>query len=128
MRISFQISSILVALLFVFSINFKSILTVHYFVNQAEIIEMFCVNKEKPKLACNGKCHLAKELVKVDTKNEENPFSGTSLQYNLEIKPLIQQVKNDLKTFEQDIKTNYFLASYSIIEQSFDISLPPPKV
>ncbi len=128
MKLSFQISSILVALLFVFTINFKSILTFHYFFNQAEITALFCVNKEKPKLACNGKCHLAKELVKVDTKNEENPFSGNSLAYNLEIKPIIQQSKSEFKTHEQHIKNNYFLTTYSIIEQSFDINLPPPKV
>ena len=126
--ISFQISSILVALLFVFSINFKSILTVHYFVNQAEIIELFCVNKEKPKLACNGKCHLAKELVKVDSKNEENPFSGNSLAYNLELKPVIQKLTNQIKNQEKEISINYFSKQYSVLEQSFDISLPPPKV
>ena len=26
------------------------------------IIETFCVNKEKPQLQCNGKCHLAKQI------------------------------------------------------------------
>ncbi|MBD3862463.1 hypothetical protein [Olleya marilimosa] len=26
------------------------------------IIDTYCVNKEKPQLACNGKCHLAKQL------------------------------------------------------------------
>ena len=79
-------------------------------------------------MACNGKCYLAKELVKVDAKNEENPFSRNSLLYNLEIKPIIQQVKTELKTVEQEIKSNYFLATYLTIEQSFKISLPPPKV
>jgi len=27
-----------------------------------EIVEKYCVNKEKPQLQCNGKCHLAKQI------------------------------------------------------------------
>lgn len=26
------------------------------------IIETYCVNKDKPELQCNGKCHLSKQL------------------------------------------------------------------
>ena len=32
----------------------------YYKLNTAYIIEMFCINKEKKALKCNGKCHLAK--------------------------------------------------------------------
>ncbi|WP_346883479.1 hypothetical protein [uncultured Algibacter sp.] len=28
------------------------------------IIETYCINKEKPELKCNGKCHLATQLAK----------------------------------------------------------------
>lgn len=31
------------------------------------IVDTYCVNKEKPKLACNGKCHLAKQLQSATT-------------------------------------------------------------
>lgn len=33
-----------------------------YEMNKAAITEAFCVNKEKPALKCNGKCHLATQL------------------------------------------------------------------
>lgn len=37
------------------------------------IIETYCVNKEKPELQCNGKCHLAKQLQVVSaTANEDD--------------------------------------------------------
>jgi hypothetical protein len=34
----------------------------NYELNKAAITEEFCVNKAKPELKCNGKCHLADQL------------------------------------------------------------------
>lgn len=39
------------------------------------IVNELCVNKEKPELQCNGKCHLTKELAKAsdsEAGNEKN--------------------------------------------------------
>lgn len=36
--------------------------TAYFELNIDTIIENYCVNKEKPQLQCNGKCHLAKQL------------------------------------------------------------------
>lgn len=57
--------------------------------NQTEIIMEFCVNKNKPELQCNGKCHLAKQLdfeskpdvtVKTKTKKREVPRAKMRIQ------------------------------------------------
>lgn len=127
MKLSFQISSILVALLFVFTLNFKSILTFHYFINQAEITELFCVNKEKPKLACNGKCHLAKELVKVDAQKSENPFSESALQINFEVHSILPQYTVVLNTGLKTIAATYENFHEKVIEQFYLVATPPPK-
>lgn len=37
-----------------------------YEANKNYITENFCINKDKPELNCCGKCHLRKELKKVD--------------------------------------------------------------
>jgi len=45
----------------------------YYELNIDYIIETYCINKDKPTLQCNGKCHLAKQLEVVsqsDTNNE----------------------------------------------------------
>ena len=34
----------------------------YYQLNIDYIIETYCVNKDKPQLQCNGKCHLSKQL------------------------------------------------------------------
>lgn len=41
------------------------------------IIKTYCINKEKPELQCNGKCHLAKQL-QIAT-NDDNDNSDTDL-------------------------------------------------
>jgi hypothetical protein len=45
-----------------------------YIVNYEYISKVLCVNKAKPKLQCNGKCHLMKELAK--TAETEAPISS----------------------------------------------------
>jgi hypothetical protein len=40
-------------------------------INQTEIIQKFCVNKDKPKMNCKGKCHLAKQLQKIEEPEQE---------------------------------------------------------
>lgn len=41
---------------------YNAILFVNYEMNKQEITEMFCVNKDKPELNCNGSCHLMQQL------------------------------------------------------------------
>ena len=38
----------------------------NYIIQYKFYVEVLCVNKNKPELKCNGKCHLAKELKTVD--------------------------------------------------------------
>ncbi|WP_299112745.1 hypothetical protein [uncultured Winogradskyella sp.] len=52
----------------------------YYQLNIDYIIEAYCVNKDKPELQCNGKCHLAKQLQIVDN-NTSIEKSSISLVY-----------------------------------------------
>lgn len=49
---------------------------VEYLLNQDYIAEFLCINKDKPQLQCNGKCHLAKQIEK---QQEQEPFSALSI-------------------------------------------------
>ncbi|TDE02101.1 hypothetical protein E0F91_13355 [Flavobacterium sandaracinum] len=44
-----------------------------YVVNYEYISKVLCINKDKPKMQCNGKCHLMKELAKAS--DAEKPLS-----------------------------------------------------
>ncbi len=43
---------------------------VDYCVNNDYIREVLCINKERPKLNCDGKCYLAQQLSKQSQKKE----------------------------------------------------------
>ena len=41
-----------------------------YEINKSEIIQQFCENKDKPKLKCEGTCHMKKMMI--DESQEDN--------------------------------------------------------
>ena len=49
-------------------------------VNYEYITTVLCENKDKPKLQCNGKCHLMKELAKA--AETEKPISSDKKGYS----------------------------------------------
>ena len=128
MRYLSQISSIIVAFIFVYTINFKSFITIDFFVNQSEIIELFCINKEQPQLQCNGKCHLAKELVKADNKKETLPFSQNTNEYNLELIFDLENKTNTLYFNSSNTTKKWSVFSEAIITRAINVLTPPPKV
>jgi hypothetical protein len=49
---------------------------VNYLLNKEYIAKNLCENRNKPKMNCNGKCHLMKEIKK--TGSEPSPANNTS--------------------------------------------------
>lgn len=45
-----------------------------YVMNYEYISKVLCINKDKPKMHCNGKCHLMQELAKAS--DAEKPISS----------------------------------------------------
>jgi hypothetical protein len=48
-----------------------------YAINYDYISKVLCINKDKPELKCNGKCHLMKELAKA-SEDDKPIFSDKS--------------------------------------------------
>jgi hypothetical protein len=125
----YKIASIFIALTFVYVLTYKSIITFNYFANQSEIIELFCINKDKPTLECNGKCHLAIQLTKVDTNENNFPFSPNGLIYNLEINLLLNKSNLILEPKLTNIKKlNNIIHRFLLSEGYTSNTSPPPKV
>lgn len=93
---------------------------VDYAINKEYIAKNLCENRTKPKLNCNGKCHLMKQLKKAGTETptdgntskgssnqEENCFHVTSLfVFNAAI--LTSQSNNYyIRTFKSTLPSNY---------------------
>ncbi len=52
-----------------------------YAINYNYISKVLCKNKDKPKMHCNGKCHLMKELAKASEQEKPIfPNKKTSMQ------------------------------------------------
>lgn len=62
------------------------------------ISEVLCINKEKPELHCNGKCHLMKELAKAS--ESEKPISSDKKSHNVEFEILFFE---KLDSFEIEV-------------------------
>lgn len=80
-----------------------------YRLNQDYITELFCVNKDKPNLKCNGSCHLKKEIKQSKEEGQNQPLplieEGQNNYYypsSLEFEKIISLVES---------KQNDFLAS-----------------
>ncbi len=57
---------------FLCTMFYQTFTVVHFYSNQAELTEKYCINKEKPELNCEGKCHLQKKLVKSEVNTDKN--------------------------------------------------------
>ena len=81
---------------------------VEYVVNYEYISKVLCVNKDKPMLHCNGKCHLMKELAKA-SENEKPISDKKSAAQEFEV-----LFFENIKLFE----LNH--SFYSIVTQIYD--------
>ena len=52
----------LIGFLFLLPQVSNTVVWLNYELNKESITQEFCVNKDKPELKCNGKCHLAEQL------------------------------------------------------------------
>ena len=75
----------LVALLMLQTLG-QELLVVSYELNKAQITAQYCVNKARPQLHCNGKCHLAKQLRKADATEKKAP-AGATAKVKFEVLP-----------------------------------------
>lgn len=53
-----------------------------YKLNEKEITEKYCVNKNVAGSCCHGKCHLNKTIAKSEKENTSNPFAT----FNIKVK------------------------------------------
>ncbi|MDB5234773.1 MAG: hypothetical protein JWR44_1766 [Hymenobacter sp.] len=74
------------AVLMLFQTLGQEVLVVDYQLNKARITELYCVNKARPTLHCNGKCHLMQQLRKADGAEKKAP-AGAMARVKYEMLP-----------------------------------------
>lgn len=96
-----------------------------YKINYDYISQVLCVNKRKPDLHCEGKCHLAMEIKKVAKEGSDK--KEVSVGHALEIilnERLNLTFTNPLLYIIKPICIAY---SQLLLSASFEILAPPPK-
>ncbi|WP_291248384.1 hypothetical protein [Flavobacterium sp.] len=76
-----------------------------YAVNYEYISKVLCVNKAKPMMHCNGKCHLMKELAKAQEEEKQTPSNKKNTTF-------------DTVDLILDIKKDFFLLVYNGITKT----------
>ncbi len=110
----------------ILALSLKPIYNIYYLtyyqINTEFIALTFCENKNKVELACNGKCHLAKQL-KTDKSSED----GNTLKLQTEIFTLVffqindyLQLNSTLCYLDKSINTRYIqYYTYNLIDTPF---------
>ena len=93
----------------------------NYQLNKEYISKTLCVNKDKPQMHCNGKCHLKKQLDKEE--RTENIPSGTKEKNELSIINQYYSLKLINTPLVQELKSFYCRADYS--HPFFSVFHPP---
>ncbi len=68
-----QIITVFFMLTWICQLSGRYVTILSFYMNQAYIAENLCVNRDKPQLHCNGKCHLAKKMSEEDRRDQERP-------------------------------------------------------
>lgn len=103
----------------------KQFVVLQFQLNQAEIAKTLCVKKEVKGNACQGKCHLKKELNKLDS-TEKN--QGSSKKMSIDFTYISSDLTNYSFGYKNDQMANIFCYLCSKIDATYGINLQPPQV
>lgn len=99
-----------------------------YVVNYDYIANVLCVNKAKPEMKCNGKCHLMKELAKAS--DAEMPSSQDKKTQHQEVEILFLEKMitfhfSPIYSLEEKKEINSNYSNLYFQENRFSIFHPP---
>ena len=97
-----------------------------YKINKSEFIQKYCVNKDKPAMNCEGKCHLSKQFEAVDDTGDEK---NQTLEIVEEYVPLWSQQSTILPDYGKNLlaELETYLSNNQPRSGFEKILLPPPE-
>lgn len=95
-----------------------------YTIEKDYFTKVFCINKDKPELKCNGKCHLKKNLFKAENKQSNNTKSTIEIQI---LSPVFWEQTTITLPKLNTYKTYYFTKVLSLKDTYLFSSLDPPQ-
>ncbi len=115
---------LLIFCLLVQSFTSVSFLTFYRF-NTSFVAEMFCINKAKPALHCEGKCFLKKQLTKDKQTQEQSSTRTEVLAFHLWL-PVLEGIC--LENVTEDCEKPVAFYSEHTLSSPFFSTFHPPRV
>ena len=125
-----RISTIITLFVLAFYVAAPAFLWVNYEFNKSEITELFCINKENPRLQCDGKCHLKTQIDKLDQldSNQEQD-SNSNWQFNWKTDWVNATDENSEIAFQPETNIQFFNSNQRIEKSRFaEDFFHPPQV
>lgn len=82
----------------------RELLVVDYQLHKERITRLFCVNKARPMLHCNGRCHLVKELRRATDAEGKSPAAAFAKLKLDVLLPLACVLPAPLATYPQSVR------------------------
>lgn len=98
---------------------------VYYQTHINEVIEKYCINKDKPQLQCNGQCHLAKQMSAVNTDDSSDVLVDISTAFFPVYFQEIQKISIIVNGFTQ---TNSFYTYSTLYKSSHSSNVDRPPI
>ena len=93
------------AIVFILHLFSSVFIYADFIINNEYIASVLCINKEKPEMHCNGKCHLGKELAK-EAANDKTPFSSKTSKTEIPQVIISENISEFLFATETEIFTS----------------------
>ena len=100
---------------------------IEYALNKDFIAKNLCVNKEKPKSCCHGKCYLEKQVKKSSETNDDNEKNSNKKIQNEEVNEFLFTHISIPEIFKKDLTSP--INPETAISSTFvsSIFIPPQK-
>lgn len=115
--------AVLLTFLILLSSLGQSIVFMHYLINKKYYAIVLCENKAKPKMACEGKCKMLKEMKEQD-KKEQSPSAPTKEKQET-VQFFHRKVELTFNHFTETKKYTSFYLLPKMQSVSFSIFHPP---
>lgn len=103
-----------------------TLIQLHFYLDRDEITALYCINKEKPELECNGKCELGKRLSDAQTQNKNQAditLEELTMVFTLDV--LQENTLTETALLESNPNSFYRTPSCKTISSGF---FHPPKI
>jgi hypothetical protein len=99
---------------------------IDYLINKEYVAKNLCVNKDKPKSCCKGKCHMVKQLQKTNKSTDNDPKNTSS---RFQLKELNEFIVSRTCSYTPKITScTYFLSNIVTSDQlACSAIFVPPK-